>query len=434
MRELQKEIDREKRLILIIEDNKMNREVLEEILSVEYDVICAENGKEGLEILRKKGQFISAIMLDIEMPVMNGYEFLQYVSKDSVFCKIPVIVTTVLDGVKEEEKCLELGATDFISKPYNSKLILMRVRNIVRLRECDCIISELEIDALTGFKNRKAYYEDIKAIENDPVKSSCPVGVVFADINGLKNINDRAGHEAGDRIIAGIAKAITEVFAAADIYRLGGDEFVVLSFDENEKVFLDKIRMLETKWKEGQSAAIGSVWLNHAKELEQNVALADKEMYRDKSRYYEKKIHERRRGNNFGTEDSLKQMEKIAEYLPGGFFVYYADDSEEIIFFNKEVLKIYGCETGDEFRSHTGNSFRGMVHPDDLELVESNIKLQAQKHNDLDYVEYRIICKDGSEKYVRDYGRFVHTKEYGDVYYVFIYDVTQNKLMYDREI
>ena len=218
MNELQKSMDREKSSILIIEDNEMNREVLTEILSSEYDVISAENGREGLEILKKQGQYISAIMLDIEMPIMNGYEFLRYVSKDSVFCKIPVIVTTVLDGVGEEEKCLELGATDFIAKPYNAKLILMRVGNIIRLRECDLIISELEIDALTGFKNRKAYYEDMQAIEKDPVRSANPIGVIFADINGLKNTNDRAGHEAGDKLIAGIAKAIKEVFSGADIY------------------------------------------------------------------------------------------------------------------------------------------------------------------------------------------------------------------------
>lgn len=97
-------------------------------------------------------------------------------------------------------------------------------------------------------------------------------------------------------------------------------------------------------------------------------------------------------------------------------------------------MKIYGCGTDEEFRAFTGNPFKGMVHPDDLELVERNIALQIRKQNDLDYAEYRIICKDGSEKYVRDYGRFIHTKEYGDVFYIFIHDVTQNKLIYDREM
>lgn len=416
-----------KRTILIIEDDKINREVLTKILGGQYTILTAENGGEGLEILKRQGQCISAVMLDIRMPVMNGYEFLQCVNSDSVLCKIPVIVTTVLNSVEEEEKCLELGASDFVTKPYNAKLILMRVGNIIRLRECDGIISELELDALTGFKNRKAYYEDIEKIERDAGISSCPVGVLFADINGLKGINDKIGHEAGDKLIAEIANAIKNVFTDANIYRLGGDEFVVLSFDENENAFRDKVKCLEKNWRGGYSAALGSIWLDTAKDLEKNVELADKEMYRDKSRYYEEKNHDRRRRQNVGTEDMLKTVDEISEFLPGGFLVYHADDEEEIISFNSELLRIYGCETKEEFRNLTGNSFKGMVHPDDLTLVENDISEQIKQENDIDYVEYRIICSDGTEKYVRDYGRFVHTELYGDVYYVFIDDITREK-------
>lgn len=416
-----------KRTVLIIEDNETNRNMLTEILAEQYVVCTAENGKEGLDILRKHGQDISAIMLDINMPVMNGYEFLEYVSRDAVLCKIPIIVTTVVGGMEEEEKCLELGATDFIAKPYNARLILMRIGNIVRLRECDNIISELEIDALTGFKNRKAYYEDIAAIENDPERRCCPVGVVFADINGLKNTNERDGHKAGDKLIVGIAKAMAEVFVDASIYRLGGDEFVVLSFDENKNFFEEKVKRLEMNWQKGQSAALGSIWLEKAEDLEHNVALADKEMYRDKSRYYERKSHNRRSGQNVGNEDMIKRANEISECIPGGFFIYHAEGEEKLIFFNNEVLKIYGCETREEFKNLTGNSFKGMVHPDDLVLVENDINDQIQKENDIDYVEYRIICKDGTEKYVRDYGRFVHTELYGDVYYVFINDITHER-------
>lgn len=134
-----------------------------------------------------------------------------------------------------------------------------------------------------------------------------------------------------------------------------------------------------------------------------------------------------------GKANILKMTDGISECLPGGFFVYHADEMEELITFNSEVMKIYGCDTVEEFRTLTGNSFKGMVHPDDLALVERNISSQIQKENDTDYIEYRIICRDGSEKYVRDYGRFVHTKEYGDIYFVFIHDVTNNKLIYERE-
>lgn len=421
-----KDQDVTKRTLLIIEDDEINCQILTEILEEKYSVITAQNGKEGLDLLKRYGQHISAIMLDIQMPVMDGYEFLELVGCDAVLCKIPVIVTTVLDNIQDEVRCLELGAADFIVKPYNPKLIMVRVENIIRLRECDCLISELEMDALTGFKNRKAYYQDIEKIENDEVKSGKHVGVAFADINGLKSTNDRSGHEAGDKLISRIAETIAEVFPHANKYRLGGDEFVVLSFEESEEAFREKIRQLESRWKGGCSAAIGSVWLDEARKLEQNVALADKEMYRDKSRYYENKMHDRRRTLNVNTEDILKRVEAVAEFLPGGFFIYRADEKEELITVNTELLRLFDCETEEEFREFTGNSFKGMVHPDDLKLVESDISDQIKKENDIDRVRYRILCKDGTEKYVIDYGRFVHTEMYGDVYYVFMNDIPQD--------
>ena len=415
-----------KRTLLIIEDDEINCQILTGILEEKYSVITAKNGKEGLDLLMRYGQRISAIMLDIQMPVMDGYEFLEMVGCDAVLCKIPVIVTTVLDNIQDEVRCLELGAADFIVKPYNPKLIMVRVENIIRLRECDCLISELEMDALTGFKNRKAYYQDIEKIENDEIKSRKHVGVAFADINGLKSTNDRSGHEAGDKLISSIAETIAEVFPHANKYRLGGDEFVVLSFEESEEAFREKIRQLESGWKGGCSAAIGSVWLDEARKLEQNVALADKEMYRDKSRYYENKMHDRRRTLNVNTEDILKRVEAVAEFLPGGFFIYHADEKEELITVNTELLKLFNCGSEEEFREFTGNSFKGMVHPDDLRLVESDISDQIKKENDIDHVRYRIVCKDGTQKHVIDYGRFVHTEMYGDVYYVFMNVIPQD--------
>ena len=415
-----------KRTLLIIEDDEINCQILTGILEEKYSVITAKNGKEGLDLLMRYGQRISAIMLDIQMPVMDGYEFLEMVGCDAVLCKIPVIVTTVLDNIQDEVRCLELGAADFIVKPYNPKLIMVRVENIIRLRECDCLISELEMDALTGFKNRKAYYQDIEKIENDEIKSGKHVGVAFADINGLKSTNDRSGHEAGDKLISSIAETIAEVFPHANKYRLGGDEFVVLSFEESEEAFREKIRQLESGWKGGCSAAIGSVWLDEARKLEQNVALADKEMYRDKSRYYENKMHDRRRTLNVNTEDILKRVEAVAEFLPGGFFIYHADEKEELITVNTELLKLFNCGSEEEFREFTGNSFKGMVHPDDLRLVESDISDQIKKENDIDHVRYRIVCKDGTQKHVIDYGRFVHTEMYGDVYYVFMNVIPQD--------
>lgn len=129
--------------------------------------------------------------------------------------------------------------------------------------------------------------------------------------------------------------------------------------------------------------------------------------------------------NNFiGNEYVLKAVLEIGESLPGGFFSYHADGNHEIISFNKEILKIYGVETGDEFRKFSKNSFDNMVHPDDLFYVNDLINQQKNKKNDIFYLEYRILCKDKSVKYIRNYGRYVNTEQYGDIYYVFIQDFT----------
>lgn len=132
--------------------------------------------------------------------------------------------------------------------------------------------------------------------------------------------------------------------------------------------------------------------------------------------------------NNDNTQKEivLPKLEQLMDNLPGGFFVYRADDSEEILYVNDVALDIFGCGDIDEFKELTGYTFKGMVHPDDLEAVENSITNQiAESDKKLDYVEYRIIRKDGSIRWVDDYGRFVNTKEYGDIYCVFIRDITE---------
>ena len=121
--------------ILIVEDNEINRMLLGEILSADYQVIEAENGLEALSVLKERGDVISLILLDITMPVMDGYTFLSIVKKDPVFSSIPVIVTTQSDSESDEVAALSHGASDFVAKPYKPQIILHRVASIINLRE-----------------------------------------------------------------------------------------------------------------------------------------------------------------------------------------------------------------------------------------------------------------------------------------------------------
>lgn len=119
----------------------------------------------------------------------------------------------------------------------------------------------------------------------------------------------------------------------------------------------------------------------------------------------------------------------FVEKMPGGFFAYRADESEEILHLNRAALKIFGCDTLQEFVGLTGNTFRGMVHPDDIDNVEKSIAEQiAQSAEKTDYVEYRIKQRDGSTCWIADYGRFTDTESFGNVFYVFIADSTERML------
>ena len=118
-------------------------------------------------------------------------------------------------------------------------------------------------------------------------------------------------------------------------------------------------------------------------------------------------------------------VEKLTKRMPGGFFIYRAYGDEEILYANDFLIEIFGCKNLDEFKKLTGYTFKGMVHPDDLERVENSIAHQiAIDERNIDYVEYRIIRKDGTIHWLDDYGRLVHTKKYGDVFYVFVRDIT----------
>ena len=133
-------------------------------------------------------------------------------------------------------------------------------------------------------------------------------------------------------------------------------------------------------------------------------------------------------------ERVLSEFARTGERLPGGFFVYRADDSQELLYANRALLRIFGCDTLEEFKALTGYTFRGLVHPDDFDEVQRSIDAQISdsRNDNMDYVEYRVIRKDGGVRWVDDYGRLDNLEGYGKVYYVFISDVTRTRLNADE--
>ena len=144
------------RTVLCVDDNAINREILSEVLSDDYQVLTAANGAEALETLRS-GIGISAVLLDLLMPVMDGRTFLKELAQDPALRDIPVLVVTGDESADAEADCLDLGASDFIPKPVDPKIAKKRVASAVRLREASAAISTLGTDPDTGLFTRRAF-------------------------------------------------------------------------------------------------------------------------------------------------------------------------------------------------------------------------------------------------------------------------------------
>ena len=127
-------------------------------------------------------------------------------------------------------------------------------------------------------------------------------------------------------------------------------------------------------------------------------------------------------------EETIPVVEEIGRHMPGGFFIYKAEQPEELLYANHAVLDIFGCANLEEFKELTGYTFKGMLHPEDYRPVSDSIVEQIAKSEErLDYVEYRIIRKDGAVRWVDDFGHYTETEAYGGIYYVFISDITAKR-------
>ena len=125
-------------------------------------------------------------------------------------------------------------------------------------------------------------------------------------------------------------------------------------------------------------------------------------------------------------EQSLSIIEQLGEHMPGGFFIYKANQEEELLYANKAVCRIFGCSSLEEFKELTGFTFSGMVYPEDYARISSDIREQvSQTEHDLDHIEYRIVRKDGRIRWIDDYGHYVESDTYKGLYYVFISDITE---------
>ncbi|MBR3039236.1 MAG: EAL domain-containing protein [Lachnospiraceae bacterium] len=198
-----------KRRILVVDDEEINREILGNILNETYDVSYAEDGQKALEMMREKNADFSLVLLDLLMPVTDGFSVLDEMQKEDALKQIPVIVMT--SEKSAEVKSIKHGAYDFITKPYDMpEVILARCERIIELNEDKSIIRAAEKDELTGLYTREFFFEYIHRYEH--VTGEQKMDAVVLNIEHFHMINEMYGRETGDEVLCSTASTLKELF------------------------------------------------------------------------------------------------------------------------------------------------------------------------------------------------------------------------------
>ena len=218
--------ENKKHLVLVVDDEMINRMILGQILSEEYEVIFAEDGKKGLAAIRDNRNELSLILLDLVMPGIHGLDLLKLIKNNKVMKHIPVIVLT--SDHKSEVPSLQLGASDFIPKPYPlPEIILARVKRTIELAEDRKLIQSTEKDSLTGLYNREYFFR--YAEQFDLRNKEIPMDAILVNINHFHIINERHGKEYGNAVLCHIADLIRLLLRKSGGFacRLEADTFLV---------------------------------------------------------------------------------------------------------------------------------------------------------------------------------------------------------------
>jgi diguanylate cyclase (GGDEF)-like protein len=217
-------------LILIVDDVPANIQVLAEMLRKEYRIKFATSGVAALELASREDQ-PDLILLDVMMAGMDGYEVCRRLKEQPSTRGIPIIFVTARDDAPDEQRGLDLGAVDYIGKPFQIPVVKARIRNHLNLkRKTDLLESLALLDGLTNIPNRRSFDDALDREWRRACRGNEPLSVVMADIDFFKKYNDQYGHGAGDNCLKVVAEALkgSLIRPADGVFRYGGEEFAAI--------------------------------------------------------------------------------------------------------------------------------------------------------------------------------------------------------------
>jgi len=215
--------------VLVVDDMITNIALLKKNLESDYDIFEAYDGESAIEQVAI--DMPDLILLDVQMPGIDGYEVCRRLKADKATQNIPIVFITSKDEEADETKGLELGAIDYITKPFKLPIVKARVKNFLQMKKMQDTLENLSsIDGLTGIPNRRYFDQVLHQEWQRAIRAEKSVSVIMMDIDFFKKYNDHYGHPTGDECLKSVATALSEpLHRPQDIVaRYGGEEFVAV--------------------------------------------------------------------------------------------------------------------------------------------------------------------------------------------------------------
>lgn len=214
--------------ILSIDDSELMHRLLRARLQLEQiEICCAATGEEGLRLAHELKPDV--ILLDIELEGIDGFEVLQRLKEDARTRDIAVIFISASTETMDRVRCLDLGAVDFISKPFDMAELKARLRSAIRVQQLLRMLSQrAQLDGLTALWNRAFFDQRLATEVQQARRLGHPLSLILTDIDHFKSVNDRFGHPFGDEVLAFFATVLSNRRSNDIACRYGGEEFAII--------------------------------------------------------------------------------------------------------------------------------------------------------------------------------------------------------------
>ena len=216
--------------ILIVDDEPTNIQVLASCIADQYQLKIANCGTAALDILEQQ-PYPDLILLDVIMPELDGYQTFKKIREKTDCAHIPIIFISALNGNEDEAKGLEMGAADFIHKPFHTGIVKARIKTHIDLKlKTDMLEHASLTDFLTGLPNRRAFDKHLDREWQYFRRRRLPLSLIMIDVDYFKAYNDTYGHTRGDEALKQVAAALQSCINRAHdvVARYGGEEFIAV--------------------------------------------------------------------------------------------------------------------------------------------------------------------------------------------------------------